>query len=287
MSVKDLLTSLNLEPKTEGSQLVVACPACGKVRHCYINSVTGLWHCKVCAVSGNPYQLIKYFKPALEPKDIFATLERYGLDSDTQAEKQPERAKDLSWLKNELRKPSEAEIDRLCKAKGVSAKALLAFNPWMDKVKPIMYLPAYTPGHKNAVGFLRVHINGKLIKTRNGEQKYPILGNWGLLGLKAAEKAETILFAEGWRDALAAIEAGYTAIANIGGTGFKNEWLPLFKSKVVIIVPDSDEPGVKAAYERAEKIAPVAKKVVLTQLPQKIVDKSGLDLYDFLSGVKE
>lgn len=287
MSVKDLLNNLNLKPKTEGSQFLVDCPACGKLKHCYVDNVTGLYHCKVCTGKGNPYQMVKLFRPEATPKEIMTLLETYRLADGKATEKQPTKAKDLSWLRDKLRRASGEDVERLCKAKGVCANALRSFSPYVDKKDPIMYLPGFKPGQKKACGFLRVHLDGGLIKTKTGKQKYPMLGNWGLLGMKAAEKADTIIFAEGWRDALAAIEAGYTAIANTGGTGWQESWLPLFKDKRVSIIPDADKPGVKAAYERAEAICRVAREVFIGFLPYKVTEKDGLDLYDYLNGVEE
>ena len=284
MSVNDLITRLGMEPRPEGSQLVITCPACGKVKHCHVDSGTGLFHCKVCGANGNPYQLIRLLQPSLQPREVFAILTQNGLADSTQAEKQPAKPKDLSWLRDKLRKPSASEIARVCKAKGLDAEALQSLSPYVHVTDPIMFLPGRNPGQAKAVGFLRVHLDGELIETKAGPQKCPMLGNWGLLGMAAAERADTIVFAEGWRDALAAIDAGHVAIANTGGTGWKAEWLPLFKGKTVYVVPDADKPGVESARKRAIEISRVAKEVKIVTLPYKVVETGGKDLFDFLTG---
>lgn len=288
MSVKDLLDNLNLKPKKEGSQWIIDCPECGKKKHCYVDSVTGLYHCKVCHGKGNLYAMIKHHKPEATPKEIMTLLEQYGLADGKATEKRPAKPKDLSWMRNKLQKASDEDIARLCKAKGVDADALRSFNPYVDKKDPIMYLPCFKPGQKKAVGFLRVHLDGELITLKDGsKQKYPIVGGWGLLGMKAAEASDTIVFAEGWRDALAAIKAGFVAIANTGGTGWQESWLPLFKGKKVYIIPDADKPGIKAACERAEAIAPVAGRVSIVLLPYEMTDTNGKDLWDYMNGARE
>ena len=289
MTIKPLLDNLNIEAKAEGSQWVTDCPACGKVAHCNIDNATGLWKCFVCEKGGNPYQLVKLHRPDMAPPEIMKILDDLGLaDGLTQKVERP--PKDISWLRDKLRKPSADELMRLCRCKGVARQALLSFSPYVHKTDPVMYLPGCVPGQSKVVGWLRVHLDGELIETKQGPQKYPMIGNWGLLGLRSPSKADlrspskadTILFAEGWRDALAAIEAGYEAIANTGGTGWQVGWLPLFKGKTVLIVPDADKPGMECAAKRAHAISVVAASVKIVKLPYKLTETHGKDLFDFL-----
>ena len=128
MAVIDLLNHLGIESKLEGSQLVVDCHLCGKPKHLYVDGATGLYHCKVCGGSGNPYQLIKHYQPGATPKEIFDLLKQFNL-ADGTTEKQPTKRKDLSWLRDKLRKANDEDIERLCKAKGVSEHALRQFDP--------------------------------------------------------------------------------------------------------------------------------------------------------------
>ncbi len=281
MSIKDCLNHLGIEPKQEGTQLVVDCPVCGKAMHCYIDSDTGLWHCKVCDGRGNTYILVKHHKPTATPAEIMETLNQFNLAAETT--KQPPKAKNLSWLKDKLRRPTDQEIERLCKTKGVTVAALKYLEPWILKDDPVMLLPGYKPGQSKACGFLRVHLDGLLIKTNAGDKKYPIWGNWSLMGINRAKDTKAIIFAEGWRDALAAINAGYAAVASIGGTGWKADWLSVFKGKLVYVVPDADIPGVKSAKERAAAICGTAKEVRIVNLPYEVKEDKGQDLYDFLS----
>lgn len=288
---KQLLEHLGIELKSESGQYLMDCPACGKPLHCHISPDTGLWHCKVCGGSGNPYQLVSHYKPDMPPKDIITLLSEFGLNTDGTGARTPaelkSKPKSLSWLKDKLHKGTADELGRLCTAKGLSLDALKRFDPFVSNNEPIAYLPGFTPEQKKAVSFLRCHLDGEMVPTKDGPQKYPMLGTWGLLGLSAIKDAKVVLFCEGWRDALAATAAGYAATASTGGTGFKNEWLPAFKGKTVYIVPDADQPGIKAAQQRAVALHGTAKEVRIVTLPYKITETKGLDLYDFLTGIEE
>lgn len=285
MSVADLLNTLGLKYKTEGDQIIVDCPSCGKPLHCYLDAKTGLWHCKVCEAKGNPFTLVAKIQPNMLPGEIMSMLDQCDLTAETTTQ-QPEKKKqkDLSWLRDKLRKPLPDEIQRVCKVKGLSYDALLTFGPYAHKTEPLLFLPGREPGNSKVTGFLRVHLDGELVPTKSGPQKYPILGNWGLMGLPVAPETKAIIFAEGFGDAISAVEAGFTAIANIGGTGWRDAWLPLFKDRTVYLVPDADKPGYECVNKRARAIYQVAKIVSIVELPYKLTETHGRDLRDFLQG---
>ena len=281
MSVKSCLEHLSMKVRLEGSQLVVTCPACGREGKCYVTTDTGQWQCFVCSEKGNLWTMIRLCNPDVTPSGIAKILKQFNMD--TPQEKTKQEPKDLSWLRGKLRKADDADIKRLASAKKLASQAIKMFGPWRLKTEPIMFFPAYVPGNKKAVGFLRCHLDGKLITTKIGDKMYPILGTWGILGMHEAMKYNTLLFAEGFGDALKAIECGYIAVASSGGTGWKDEWRPIFKGKDVVIVPDADKPGMESAMLRKNKLLGIAKRVKVVTLPYGIKKKSGLDLRDFLS----
>ena len=49
--------------KTEssGPHAICDCPKCGKPKHFYVNTRTGLWDCKRCGEGGNLWQLADHF----------------------------------------------------------------------------------------------------------------------------------------------------------------------------------------------------------------------------------
>ncbi len=289
MTVRDLLTDLGYAIKLEYGQFLIDCPECNKAMHVHVDESSGIFHCIICGWKGNPVILVRHNHPDFTKKEIMQLLNTFNL-ADGKAPDKPKEPRSLSWLRDKLRKPTPEEINTLCKTKSVDADALAIMKPLMHKVDPIMYLPGTVPGNPRIISVLRVHLHGELIQTKHGPEKYPILGTWALLGLEAAEEAETIIFAEGWGDALLAIKAcmelgkypQVTAIAHTGGTGWKDAWLPLFKGKRVIVVPDADIDGVKSAKMRCEKIEPVATEVRLVELPYAVEKKHGKDLKDYL-----
>jgi hypothetical protein len=298
--ITHLLQSLSIVTKKEGSQFLIDCPACGKPKHCHIDSTNGLWHCKVCQAKGNPFQLIKHHCPDKSPADIMAILKEHNLDTPSDTPRPASKSKDLSYLRDKLQKASPADIERLCNAKGLGCEALKSFGPLRHKVDPIMYLPAFTPNIKKACGFLRCHLDGELVELKDGrKEKYPVLGTHGLF--RYAD-SDTILFCEAWRDALAAIAIGYAATASTGGAStWKDCWLPAFKGKTVYIIMDCDSAGnggpltgedgkvrilKGAAVRAADRIVTVAKKTHIVRLPFPMVEKHGPDLLDYLEGGK-
>ena len=283
--IKQLLEHLGLKPKKEGSQLVVNCPACDdKTGHLYITTDTGLGYCHKCGYKANPYQLTQKITGA-EPAAIFKILEQFNL-SDKNINTPPQQRTNKPILtENEIRKLTDEESSAFCTLKQIDVKAFLKFQPYILKDKPHIVLPAFCPGNPKAVGWMRLHLEGKPIEANGKEQKSPMVSGskHGLLGLKYLNSKE-IIFAEGWRDALSAIEAGYAATASTGGAScFKDEWLPAFKDKIVYIVMDRDKAGVNAASRAVEAISTVSKEVRIVELPYDVTDAHGHDLWDYLN----
>ena len=90
-----------------------------------------------------------------------------------------------------------------------------------------------------------------------------------------------IAVAEGEKDVISLMRAGWTATCNNGGAGnFKEALAPWFAGKHIAIFPDNDEPGRKHAESVAKILHPVAASI-------KIVELQGLplkgDVSDFLA----
>ena len=288
--IRDLLNYLELQVKQEGSQLVIDCPQCGKEKHCHVAPETGLWHCKVCSASGNPWRLVEIMMPNLDTSGICQMLKEHGLYNDNQ-NSTPSKQPNLKLTKNDIRPMTEDEITSVCSAKQISREALLKFAPYAHAREPLMLIPAFEPDNlSKACGWLRCRFDGAPIILGNGKSvKYPIVSGsvHGLFGLKTLtdEQPETIVFAEAWRDALAAISLGYAATASSGGAStWYDTWLPVFKDKTVYIVMDRDDAGVRAAVRAANAILDVAKSVNVVELPYELKKDHGNDLYDYICG---
>ncbi len=69
------------------------------------------------------------------------------------------------------------------------------------------------------------------------------------------ENAEEVILVEGELDAILLSQYGYNAVSSTGGVGtFKDEWIELLKNKVVYILYDNDEAGVRGALKLHQRI---------------------------------
>ena len=298
MDVKNFINELGLTfIRQEGNELIYKCPDCGKDK-LYVNKDTGAWQCFHGCGEGHPYQLAKKLKPSMEAGDIFELCGRYGVEqggSEGNRSVSSKPKKKLIYTRKDVKAPTDAELDTFCAAKGVDKQALAAFQPFRHVREPWMLLPAFTPGNPQAVGIIRVGLQGQLVPIKYKEdgvwkeklEKYPVAkgSSPGLLGLPrlVEDKPSTIIYAEGWKDALAAIQAGYAATCNSqGAKTWRDEWKAVFKDKIVYIVFDRDVAGVNGAAKAALKIYEVAKEVRIVELPYEVQDKNGKDLHDYL-----
>jgi len=291
--MKAFLQHLNIKViRPEGdNQLLCECPWCNKPK-LYVDKTTGLWKCHRNCDSGNLYQLAGK-RTDLNAKAINNLLKRSNLT--TMAHKSMVMAKppkiklnvsDLSPLVGD-------ELIAFCKVKGISPEAYTKLvNPtWRHKVESWAIIPGYNPSApEKACAAMRVHLKGDLIPVGKDhkKEKYPLVAGsrHGLIGVPwlMKEKPDSIWLCEGWRDACAAIDIGIHATASTGGAStWKDEWLPLFKKKIVFICMDCDKPGVFAAQRAAQRIWTVAKEVRIYTLPYPITDDHGKDLYDHLT----
>ncbi|HML73359.1 MAG TPA: DUF5906 domain-containing protein [Anaerohalosphaeraceae bacterium] len=286
--IKDYLESLGFKIKEEGSQLRVDCPQCGdQSQHLYICPKKRVGFCHKCTWKPNLFKLAQCIHPDWDNRQVVDYMKRYDLIKS----KQPDKPKKTPKLRrDDIRQAEDTDLSLLCEIKRLSMDALKKFFPWIHTEQPWMMLPAYMPGHlQKACGLMRVHLKGELIHCRNGrDEKYPMVpgSEHGLFGLKwiQEENPQTLIFAEAWRDALAAIAQGFYATASSGGAStFREEWLPLFRGREVYICMDADKAGVRAAERALEKIKPVAKSVKIVWLPYEFTESHGKDLHDYLT----
>lgn len=282
--IENILSDISIQIiKQENGHLLCVCPDC-QTKHLYINRSSGLWDCKHGCGRGNLFEFVRKVTGWAD-KQCFELLEKHGHKADTGPVPAP-KPKDISWFANQLRGATEMDLRPLCQIKQVNLNAFLKFSPMIHKIEPLVCIPAYDPSNGGVCGYLRVGKEGQLVKLKSGkEEKYPAIGEHGLYGLTwlKTEKPEMIMFCEGWRDALAAIQAGHFATASSGGAStFKDSWLALFKGKTVYICMDCDTAGQKAAQRAAEKIYTVASAVYIVKLHYEITESHGKDLHDYL-----
>ncbi|HPS54040.1 MAG TPA: toprim domain-containing protein [Sedimentisphaerales bacterium] len=297
--IKGFIEHLGIKTlRIEGNQYVCTCPWCNSPK-LYVNQTTGLWDCKHGCGVGNPYKLVEMLT-GKTGKDVFDILEQFGLSTAVQPTApatQPTKPKKL-WLKKDDIVPLHL-LDQLifCDAKRINREALMSIRPFRHAKQPWVLLPAFDPSDMvKACGWIRVGLDGRKVEIKykeDGEiktklEKYPVVkgSSPGLLGLhKAAlDTSGTIIYAEGWRDLLAALSLGFNAVCNSqGAKTWCDSWLPLFKDKTVYVILDRDEAGVHGANKVAVRIATVAKEVHIVELPYEYQAKDGKDLYDFVT----
>lgn len=95
-------------------------------------------------------------------------------------------------------------------------------------------------------------------------------------------KPKAVLLGEGEWDTLLAIQMGFDAVTKTAGaTTWRSEWNTWFEDKIVYLVPDRDDDGLKGAHKIARALRHIA-DVRLVNLPYDKVAKHGKDLSDFL-----
>lgn len=282
--IEAILSDIGLESvRPEGNgQLLCVCPDC-QTKHLYINRNSGLWDCKRGCGQGNLFELIRKIT-GWPDKQCFDLLEKHDCQTDA-APVTPAKIKGISWFTGQLNSAAPDDLQKLCDVKRICREALQKYNPAIHRSEPIICIPTYNPSNGAVCGYLRVGKEGQPVKLKNGNtEKYPAIGEHGLYGVPwlEKEKPEILLFCEAWRDAVAAIEAGHYATASSGGAStFKDDWLPVFRDKIVYIVMDADKPGQKAALRAAKKISGVAKAVFIVNLPYEVTENHGKDLHDY------
>ena len=118
-------------------------------------------------------------------------------------------------------------------------------------------------------------------EPKDFRQRRPIDGGkweWSTKGLRplpyklpellAADRSKPVWCVEGERDADNLIKLGLVATCNSGGAGkFRPELAEHFRDRVVIILPDNDQPGRDHAASVAKALAGVAASVKALELP--------------------
>ena len=248
-NVIHLLESLGMDVKPEGSQLRVDCLECDDTKkHLYIRPDTGVGYCQKCSWSPNPYKLIEKMTSKI-PAEIMRMLEEHGLVENSNQlpaasgqRPAPSEEKKIALDKEDIRMITEDENREFCRIKQIDPFAFVKFRPFAHNSRPWVLIPAFSPeAPRKACGWLRCSLDGEPITLADGSKvKYPIVkgSTHGLFGLEWLEKEnpDTIIFCEGWRDALAAISIDFYATASSGGASkWDDDWLDVFADKKVFL----------------------------------------------------
>jgi P4 family phage/plasmid primase-like protien len=283
--------------KAEGRELLCGCPWCASKDSLSVNTQTALWRCFHGCGTGNAWTLAAAMRPGSEKKDVAALLKRHGLWDGKEI--RPPAPKKKTWprIKEADYRPLLAEeASAYCQRKNIDLDAFNALEPKIMRDPPgYILIPGYDPSDMSRPrAFLRDTIDGSPIMMDGKPQKYPLIAkedpdgtNKSLIGLNVAAKckdANVVIYAEAWKDTLAALSyKTFVSVANSHGAGsWDDDWLSFFKDKIVYLIFDADETGVRCARRHAERIAIVAKECRIVTLPYDVVPKHGKDLHDYI-----
>ncbi len=215
---------------------IKVCPLCSDERWKFYMSYDGLWDCKICAESGNLYQL----KGKLG-----------GIDEITSASKlfEDKRELDTAILEEYVKnlENDKGAYEYLTKTRGFSKETIEKFKLGVDG--DWIVIPHFQ--------------DGKLwnLKMRNYKQKEfkRVTGQPSVLFNidNVDKKKKALVIVESETDCIAATQLGIINVVGLstGAGTFLPEWIPLTRPfKEIYICLNADTAGQKGAYNIAEKL---------------------------------
>jgi len=294
MGYRELYTDLGFNILDQiGKELIVVCPQCSKEDKFSISDISGLTHCFSCSYSSNAYKEIEK-KHGLSGEANFNYQADFGIEFKAVADPQ-NKERELTFPTYDPERPAyDSEIEEFCTAKGILNKDLRLFTSdelyykAHPKFGPLLFIPGYWPDcitHPTAWWYAR--ISGQSIQQGDQTAKYLVVkgSTHGFMGAKRiiADNPEVVIWAEGWKDAVAATNYGYCAVATTGGAGagWHKNWVEVFRDRVVYMIFDADKAGQRYAEKVAPIIASVTKATFICTLPYEIQPSNGKDLFDY------
>lgn len=268
------------------------CPRCGgRDRFRLIDEEDGAVLCNQCfsEKNGDGLAAIQWMLGCSFSQALDMVAGRVGVKRKTQ--KRKEKTPD------DVLKFEEWRSDRAswCEQKGIEQTTCRAEGAQMAewRSRRVITFPIYGTKIGEPRGYAIVDALGRMLPCKAGEAKILVAqgSKTGWIGKRALERLENariVWKVEGVTDQLAlsqAIEANgingspHVAITNPFGSTEKPKphLLEIFKGKLVGVVHDPDDAGLKGATRWAEAIANVAEEVRIVQLPD------GADLRDWLA----
>lgn len=294
MGYKKAYEDLGLEFTDQvGKELMAVCPSCSKENKFSVSAITGLGHCFSCGHSTNLYIEIEK-KHGLSGEANFNYQADFGIEFKAVADPQNKEKKLTYPDFTPEREAHDNELEELCSAKGILSKDLrlltsngVSFKNYRDDGK-VLHIPGFWPdciSHPTA--WLRCKQDGGIFIRGDQIAKYPLVkgSTHGFIGLKRIIKdnPDVVIWAEGWKDAIAATNYGYHAVATTGGAGggWHKNWVELFRNKVVYMIFDADTAGQRYMERVAPLIASVTKATFVCTLPYEVQPSNGKDLFDY------
>jgi len=163
--------------------------------------------------------------------------------------------------------------ESVCNALGISLSDLFADKPSITGKRRAEVVATYD--YANESGQLEYQIrrdDQKSFKVWHRKNDKWVLGLNGqrrvLYRLEEVIAAETVYVVEGEKDADNMAANGFVATCNPFGAGkWRTDYNESLRDKIVIIIPDNDEPGQRHGLEVANHLNGIAKEIVIIELP--------------------
>lgn len=249
--------------KTDGTQSYALCPMHHDVNPSFtVNTDTDEWYCHGCGTGGKYAEFIERYY------DV-------GRDVAIKAAKMWEKSQKLPFptetyvdecVKKLQSKPAELAV---LKSFGMTDEVITKYKLGLDDIRitipvysktgRLINVRKYLPPHRRIDG----SNNAKVIGVAGcNESRFFPYDNLN------ADK-DTVYIVEGEKDCLVAISQGFNCVTGTGGTSLPEHEEALFKDKNVILMGDTDAPGMKVQERYALMLYKVAKSIKQIILPRK------------------
>ena len=225
-----------------------------------INKSTGVYQCFSCGVTGNIITFVQHMeKFATKLESVKFILNYYHIeDEKTFVKPKPVIKKEASAIDQSVvdgyaKNLTGSMLQRLKDEWKITDENIKTFQLGCDGDR--ITIPIYDGPCMNIRKYSFTDKKMKVISYGAG------YGEARLFPLASLEQEE-IWFCEGEKDAINAICHGLNAVTNTcGANTFKEEWIELFRDKIVNIVYDNDKAGKGGAENIINMILPVVKSI--------------------------
>lgn len=268
--VENLLQNQGVSYTKEGNEcLVDKCLFCGKEKHLYINSITGMYDCKRCGATGNLYKLKEHFGliTSIGPLNRLQNAEPLPIDTQQKA---------VLYRKNLLKdKEKLLELMHWWKISHATIKKHYLGYTVQNGVAWLS-IPTVQDGLVYNIKYRSWKGEKKAFRREKG-------GASVLYNADVLEKTEDswIILNEGEKDVISLLNKGITnTVGNSGGANtFKPDWLPLFdKFERIYICYDVDVAGDQGVRKLVKKLG--VERCYTVQLPS---EEKGYDVSDYFA----
>jgi len=297
-----ITTYTNLQLEKAGREYRALCPFHEEtVPSFYVSPVKNLWYCFGCNNGGGIIQFVSLYKniPVYEAVKFLA--ETYGISIKEELLKQVKEAekerealgKILSKARDRLEKESKGKA--YLKERGLSEKTIKEFGLGYSAKNNAIIIPIHDV-YGRMCGWAMRKLTGepKYLNSTNGTlyNKSSVLFN---LNRALPYARDALYIVEGYFDVMAVYQAGFKNVAAIGGSMLTRQQARILhrflEDSEIVLVPDADEAGMKAAERNIELLKEMDLAVNVVQLPCKdcaelLKEKGEGSLKEYLSSKK-